>query len=45
VKEWSVENPWLFFGAAGAVVVYLLYMMIRPRKADRPVGPDREHEL
>jgi hypothetical protein len=45
VNQWSVENPWIFFGAGGAVVVYLLYMMIRPRKADRPGSRDREREL
>ena len=31
-----VTNPWIFFGVAGALVVYLLYMMIRKRKGERP---------
>ena len=38
----QVTNPWIFFGVAGALVAYLLYMMIRRRKGERPGSHDRE---
>jgi hypothetical protein len=41
----TVNNPWVFFGVSGAVVAYLLYMMIRRRKGERPGAVDREPEL
>jgi hypothetical protein len=40
-----VKDPWIFFGVAGAIVAYLLYMMIRKRKGERPGDRDREPEL
>lgn len=40
-----VNNPWVFFGVSGVVVAYLLYMMIRKRKGERPGTLDREPEL
>jgi hypothetical protein len=40
-----VNNPWVFFGVSGVVVGYLLYMMIRRRKGERPGTLDREPEL
>ena len=40
-----VNNPWVFFGVAGVLVAYLLYMMIRTRKGERPGKADREPEL
>lgn len=40
-----VNNPWVFFGVSGAIVAYLLYMMIRKRKGERPGSLDREPEL
>ena len=40
-----VNNPWVFYGAAGAIVAYLLYIMIRRRKGERPGIVDREPEL
>lgn len=40
-----VTNPWIFFGVAGVIVAYLLYMMIRRRKGERPGSADHEHEL
>jgi len=45
MEHWPITNPWVFFGVAGSVVVYLLYMMIRRRKGERGGGPDREPEL
>jgi hypothetical protein len=41
----QVHDPWIFFGVAGAVVAYLLSMMIRRRKGERPGTTDREPEL
>jgi hypothetical protein len=40
-----VKDPWIFFGVAGAILAYLLYMMIRKRKGERPGSRDREPEL
>ena len=41
----QVHDPWVFFGASAALVAYLLYMMIRRRKGERPGVADREPEL
>ncbi len=41
----QVKDPLLFFGAAAVVVAYLLYMMIRKRKGERPGTSIREPEL
>jgi hypothetical protein len=41
----KVNDPWVFFGVSGALVAYLLYMMIRKRKGERPGTGDREPEL
>jgi hypothetical protein len=41
----EVKNGWVFFGVAGVIVAYLLYMMIRKRKGERPGFKDRETEL
>ncbi len=44
--EWfSVNNAWVFLGVSGAIVAYLLYMMIRKRKGERPGEANREPEL
>jgi hypothetical protein len=40
--RYDINNPWLFFGAAAALVAYLLYTMIRKRKGERPGHQDRE---
>jgi hypothetical protein len=45
MNQWSVENPWIFFGAGGMVVVYLLYMMVRRGKRERVGTPDNDPEL
>jgi hypothetical protein len=44
VKFW-VTDPFVFYGIAAVVVSYLLYMMIRRRKGERPGFEDREPEL
>lgn len=41
----EIHNPLIFWLAAGLVVGYLLYMMIRRRKGERPGHIDREPEL
>ena len=44
-RFWIVNDPWVFFGASSALLAYLLYMMIRRRKGERPGSLDREPEL
>jgi hypothetical protein len=41
----QVTDPWIFFGAAAALIGYLLYMMIRTRKGERPGFRERETDL
>jgi hypothetical protein len=41
----QITNPYVFFGVGGLVVAYLLYMMIRKRKGERPGTTVREPEL
>jgi len=45
MNRWAVTDPYVFFGIAGAVVSYLLYMMIRRRKGDLSGMADREPDL
>jgi hypothetical protein len=45
MNRWIVTDPWIFFGAAGAIVGYLLYMMIRRRRGERAEFAERESEL
>lgn len=40
-----VNDPWVFFSVSGVLIAYLLYMMIRRRKGERPGSLDREPEL
>jgi hypothetical protein len=41
----QVTSPFWFFGVAGLIVAYLLYMIIRKRKGERPGNSVREPEL
>jgi hypothetical protein len=41
----TVTDPWIFFGVAGLVVIYLLYMMFRKRKGERPGFQEKELDL
>ncbi len=41
----EIHSPAIFWTAAALVVGYLLYMMIRRRKGERPGQADREPEL
>jgi hypothetical protein len=45
MNGWLVTNPWVFFGVGGAIVAYLLYMMVRRRKGERTGIPEQEPEL
>ncbi len=44
MSRWIVTNPWVFFGVGGAVVAYLLFMMVRRRKGERDI-PEEERDL
>ncbi|HWE35382.1 MAG TPA: hypothetical protein VG406_02335 [Isosphaeraceae bacterium] len=41
----AIRNPLFFFGPAALFVGYLLYMMIRRRKGERPGEGWRDPEL
>jgi hypothetical protein len=45
MNQWAITSPWVFFGFGGALVVYLLYMMVRRRKGERAGVANREPEL
>jgi hypothetical protein len=45
MNRWMVTDPRIFFGIAGAIVAYVLYMMIRKRKGERSGAASREIEL
>ena len=45
MNGWAITSPWVFFGAGGALVAYLLYTMVRRRKGERPGFRNREPEL
>jgi hypothetical protein len=45
MNRWMVTDPWIFFGVAGAIVAYLLYMMVRRRRGERAGFADKEREL
>jgi lipoprotein signal peptidase len=45
MKGWWVTDPWIFYGIAGAIVAYVLYMMIRKRKGERSGVASHELEL
>ena len=45
MNRFWVTNPWIFYGTAGAIVVYVLYMMVCRRKGERSELANREPEL
>ena len=45
MDRWTITNPWVFFGIGAAVVIYVLYMMVRGGKGRRTPLADREPEL
>jgi hypothetical protein len=40
-----LKNAFVFFGIAALVMSYLLYMMVRKRKGERPGSASHEPEL
>ncbi len=45
MNPWSIKSPAVFFGAGAALVIYVLYMMIRRRRGERKGSREREAEL
>jgi threonine/homoserine/homoserine lactone efflux protein len=45
MNRWTVTDPWIFFAVSGAIVAYLLYMMIRRRRGERGGFVEKESEL
>jgi hypothetical protein len=41
----EIHSPLIFWIAAGLPVAYILYMMVRRRRGERPGAKDREPEL
>ncbi len=41
----QVNDPLVFYGVGGLLVAYLLYMMIRKRKGERPGSTIQEPDL
>ena len=44
-QQMQVTSPYVFFGVSGLIVAYLLYMIFRKRKGERPGNTVREPEL
>ncbi len=44
LSRFTVTSPVVFFAAATLVVAYLVYMIVRKRRGERP-GFDREPEI
>jgi hypothetical protein len=45
MNRWTITDPRIFFGIASLVVGYVIYMMIRRRKGERPGVAGRDLEL
>jgi hypothetical protein len=45
LERFRITDSRIFFGIAGLFVVYLLYMMIRKRRGERPGFAERESDL
>jgi hypothetical protein len=45
MSGWTITDPKIFYGIAAAIVAYVLYMMIRKRKGERPGVASGETEL
>lgn len=41
----EIKNSGVFYGAAGVIFAYLLYIIIRPRKGARPESREDDAEL
>ena len=45
LSRFQITSPAVFFTASGLVVSYLLYMMIRKRRGERPGSQVKEIDL
>jgi hypothetical protein len=45
LERYAIHDARIFFGFAGAVLAYLLYMMIRKRRGERPGDTDQDSDL
>ncbi len=45
LSRFAITQGWIFYTAAGVVVGYLLYMILRRRRGERPNTSTREPEL
>lgn len=45
MSGWIVKSPWIFYGAGGTLVLYLLYTIFRRPKGERGRIPEREPDL
>jgi hypothetical protein len=45
MTHWNITDARIFFTIAGALVAYVLFIMIRKRKGERPGAASREIEL
>lgn len=45
IKMPKIHSPYIFYTAAALLVAYVLYMIIRRRKGERPGSEDREPTL
>jgi hypothetical protein len=45
LSRFAITNGWIFYSFAAIVVGYLLYIMIRRRRGERPESSAREPEL
>ena len=45
LARFAVKSGWVYYPAAGMLLAYLLYTMIRMRKGERPDAAIQEPEL
>jgi len=45
LSRFAIHSKWIFYPAAGVFVAYLLYMIVRKRRGERPGEHVREPEL
>ncbi len=41
----QITNAYVFYGVAAALFAYIIYMMVRRRKGERPGSAEAESEL
>ena len=45
LMTFTIKNPWYFYVPAGMFVIYVLYLMVSGRRAERPNREGRGQEL